>query len=706
MSRSLGWLAVSWIESLLIRGNGDVIGQPAFPVTDDYTRFIVMLYGLDKDGGRLHDHAFVSRSKGLAKSELAAFIGIFDALGPARFDHWAEPGERFVCPFGTGFTYDFEPGEPVGRRVTTPIVQCIATEAEQAGEIYSTIVLNLREGPLSVAFPHKDDVGLTRINLPGGGNIKPLTASGDSKDGGKGTLTLFDEALCVQTPIPTPGGWTSMGELEVGDLVLDPSGNPVEVVKATDFQHDRACYRVTFRGGDSIIASDGHLWLARTQGSQPSVMTTGSMYESDVPLWVPPGPNDSEWVPVQSIEPVESVPVRCIAVDSDDHLFLAGPAMRVTHNTHLYKTPELHNAYATLTRNLVKRRKSAGTFALETSTMFQTGEGSVAEGTYELISAIKSGKFKGRVRQLFDHRYSDITPEELDDVDRVREALTEAYGEGLGWNDLDGMVDQVMDTRSNITSSFRYFFNSRFSVDQAWIAPWSWDACGPKGWDEDNPQPKPVRPGDQIVLGFDGSRGRQRGIADATALIACRISDGYLFPIEVWEQPLNYHKEEPWMVPIHEVDAAVRVVFKKYKVIAFFCDPAYWTPTIADWEARYGDKLPVKVSAKHPCELFIGGSGHAKRTVDMLANFEDAVLDRELKHGGDRDPYGEILTQHVYNARRKEVPQGITIRKETATSNRKLDAAMAAAIAWHARLAAVAAGYGTKPRPRIAVKLR
>ncbi|MFD0034842.1 hypothetical protein ACFVJK_42855 [Streptomyces sp. NPDC127172] len=46
-----------------------------------------------------------------------------------------------------------------------------------------------------------------------------------------------------------------------------------------------------------------------------------------------------------------------------------------------------------------------------------------------------------------------------------------------------------------------------------------------------------VQPGDRIVLGFDGSRKRARGVTDATALFGYRLSDGHLFTIGVWEQP-------------------------------------------------------------------------------------------------------------------------------------------------------------------------
>jgi hypothetical protein len=40
---------------------------------------------------------------------------------------------------------------------------------------------------------------------------------------------------------------------------------------------------------------------------------------------------------------------------------------------------------------------------------------------------------------------------------------------------------------------------------------------------------KVVADGEMITLGFDGSRRRARGVTDATALIACRVSDGHLF---------------------------------------------------------------------------------------------------------------------------------------------------------------------------------
>ena len=46
-------------------------------------------------------------------------------------------------------------------------------------------------------------------------------------------------------------------------------------------------------------------------------------------------PTRSQWRQIVSVEPVSSVPMRCIAVDSPSHLYLAGESMVPTHNTAL-----------------------------------------------------------------------------------------------------------------------------------------------------------------------------------------------------------------------------------------------------------------------------------------------------------------------------------------------------------------------------------
>lgn len=74
----------------------------------------------------------------------------------------------------------------------------------------------------------------------------------------------FGKALALDTPIPTPTGWTTMGEIQTGDMVLDEHGNPCRVVRAHEVLHHRVCYRVEFNDGSSIVADAEHLWNTET----------------------------------------------------------------------------------------------------------------------------------------------------------------------------------------------------------------------------------------------------------------------------------------------------------------------------------------------------------------------------------------------------------------------------------------------------------
>jgi replicative DNA helicase len=78
------------------------------------------------------------------------------------------------------------------------------------------------------------------------------------------------KALALDTPIATPTGWTTMGEIAVGDRVLGSDGRPTTVVAATDVLTDRPCYEVHFSDGSVIVADAQHQWLTETRASRRS----------------------------------------------------------------------------------------------------------------------------------------------------------------------------------------------------------------------------------------------------------------------------------------------------------------------------------------------------------------------------------------------------------------------------------------------------
>lgn len=75
--------------------------------------------------------------------------------------------------------------------------------------------------------------------------------------------TIIDgKGLALDTPIPTPTGWTVMGALRVGDAVLDMAGNAVTVDVVSTVKNI-GCYEVEFANGHVIVCDEEHLWVAQ-----------------------------------------------------------------------------------------------------------------------------------------------------------------------------------------------------------------------------------------------------------------------------------------------------------------------------------------------------------------------------------------------------------------------------------------------------------
>ena len=75
------------------------------------------------------------------------------------------------------------------------------------------------------------------------------------------------KALALDTPLPTPAGWTTMGDVQVGDLLFGADGKPTRVVAATGVMHERPCFEVEFDDGSVIVADAGHQWRTTTRAS-------------------------------------------------------------------------------------------------------------------------------------------------------------------------------------------------------------------------------------------------------------------------------------------------------------------------------------------------------------------------------------------------------------------------------------------------------
>lgn len=69
------------------------------------------------------------------------------------------------------------------------------------------------------------------------------------------------KALRLDTKIPTPTGMTTMGELKIGDKVIDSKGQPTTVTGMSDINKAPELYKITLSDGQEIFADKDHQWI-------------------------------------------------------------------------------------------------------------------------------------------------------------------------------------------------------------------------------------------------------------------------------------------------------------------------------------------------------------------------------------------------------------------------------------------------------------
>lgn len=175
---TLGWQVGDWIESYCVIPDREHGGEP-YMLTDEMWAFLAHHYRLKPDArddqlatAFHYRRSILVRPQKWGKGPLTAAIICAEAAGPTVFAGWDADGE------------------PVGKPRPTPRIQIAATTDDQTDNVYGHLVPMIQRGPLSDLIP---DAGLTRVLLPGGGLIEPVTSKATSRLGAPISFAIMDE---------------------------------------------------------------------------------------------------------------------------------------------------------------------------------------------------------------------------------------------------------------------------------------------------------------------------------------------------------------------------------------------------------------------------------------------------------------------------------------------------------------------------------
>jgi phage terminase large subunit-like protein len=190
----------------------------------------------------------------------------------------------------------------------------------------------------------------------------------------------------------------------------------------------------------------------------------------------------------------------------------------------------------------------------------------------------------------------------------------------------------------------RYHLNRWTAAASMWLPPGAWEACA-------SPETQIER---GVTLAFSGTYSN-----DSAALVGI-TEGGHVFVIDAWES------DSELGVDRHAVAGAVRRAIERYRPHRVVCNPLGWTSETQAWEDAYGGAI-VAFEWAH----------QAKRKADACSKFYSAVIDRKLTHDGD-----PRLARHLGAVVVKETPEGAYISKGGRESLRKVEAAVAAVMAY------------------------
>lgn len=289
-----------------------------------------------------------------------------------------------------------------------------------------------------------------------------------------------------------------------------------------------------------------------------------------------------------------------------------------------------------------QRRGAAGMGgrSVETTNPWDPSEDSVAQQSW-LTKTADVFKFWRDPDKEPTLRHTDGTPYKFTVARERRKILAYVYAGSLitdviyedadgtliyGHVDLDSIEAEAVEVMERDPGEAERFFGNR---EVAGLGTW----CPRETWTARKSLHE-VKPGAQIVVGFDGS-----DVDDWTGF-RCQTRDGYQFtPKYADGEPMIWNPADfGGQVPRLEVSTALDLIMETYDVARVYADPPYWTTEIDAWAAKYGEKVILR--------------WYTRRVNQMHEAAERLLTDLRKRDSGFSHDGCEITESHVSAAKK------------------------------------------------------
>lgn len=332
-----------------------------------------------------------------------------------------------------------------------------------------------------------------------------------------------------------------------------------------------------------------------------------------------------------------------------------------------------------LSGNSAKREANVNVKMLDICNAYRDGEDSVAqrvreawEGTQGDPDSDDAGKRPKYMDFGLLYDSLEAAPDTPMTAQSIPDVIEDIRGDST-WLDTKRIVKEIINPKNPVSESRRKWYNQCMAPEDAYVTAQEWDA--------NERDDLTLEHGERIAMFLDCSLND-----DATALAACRITDGFVKPLGMWQRPAGKHGDD-WRVPRESVDDTVRRAMNDYNVVGFWGDPShvldsetglrYWDSLFDAWHRAYGRKLKVWAQPqghdKHAIMFDMVRLDVQRRFVTAVDQAYSDIISNDMPHDGDAR-----LRQHMLNARRQPTKAGMSIAKEGRESRRKIDLAVCA----------------------------